>query len=153
MRAVAKLCDPGAHRNIVAVLQFGKFPGSYFYFLDMELCDLNLDAYIHRRWTENIRLKSPHLIEADELPESERLAQVGVIAKDIVTGVAFIHSHKEIHRDLKPQNGTYFFRKTLMHSPLFLQRRRLEDRRFRTNSARHRQSSLYNSLLQRNSKL
>lgn len=107
MRAVAKLCNPGAHRNIVAVLEFGKLPRSYFHFLDMELCDLSLEAYIQRKWTQDVKIKLSHLIEVDELPELARLSQVGNIMHDIVAGVAFIHSHKEIHRDLKPQNGRY----------------------------------------------
>lgn len=105
MRAVVKLCNPGAHRNIVAVLRYGKLPRSYFYFLDMELCDLNLEAYIQQKWTPNVRGKVPHLVVMDDLPEKDSLSQVADIMHDLVAGVAFIHSHKEIHRDLKPQNG------------------------------------------------
>ena len=63
MRAVTKLCNSEMHVNIVAVLNFGKIPRSYFYFLDMEFCDFNLDTYIQRKWTAEIREKAPQFVE------------------------------------------------------------------------------------------
>jgi serine/threonine protein kinase len=107
MRAVSKLCKPDTYINIVSVLNFGKIPRSYFYFLDMEFCEFNLDTYIQRKWTPEIKEKAPKLVGIDVLPECVRIAQAGKIMTDIAAGVSFIHSHKEIHRDLKPQNGIY----------------------------------------------
>src|SRR5438477_10453506 len=51
MRAVAKLCmAQHIHKNIISVFDYG--PLSHFlYFIDMELCDLNLDRWIYRTWT------------------------------------------------------------------------------------------------------
>ena len=70
----------------------------------MELCDLNLDRWIYRKWDENTVKKFPHLTV--ELPPRMRLGQVWDIMEDITRAVAFIHDDHEIHRDLKPSNGT-----------------------------------------------
>jgi hypothetical protein len=53
--AVTKLCTPGAHQNIVAVLQHGKLRNSPYYFFNMELCDFNLEAYTSRLWSPNFQ--------------------------------------------------------------------------------------------------
>jgi len=34
-----------------------------------------------------------------------RVKQIGGIMRDVANGTAFIHSLKEIHRDLKPRNS------------------------------------------------
>ena len=103
IRAVEKLCKSGTHKNIVAVLNHGKLP-PWFYFLDMELCDLNLESYINRRWTPALQKRIQYF--TSELPSSMRTAQLWHIMEDMTCGVAFIHQHKEVHRDLKPRNGT-----------------------------------------------
>src|SRR5271170_5930502 len=99
MRAVAKLCKVGAHSNIVPVLRLGRFPPSY-YFLDMELCDLNLETHIKREWTARVQTKMP-FFTADMSPRT-RMSQVWEIMECITSGVAFIHANEEVHRDLKP---------------------------------------------------
>ena len=45
-RAIAKLWKERPHRNIVSVVPHGKFVNSPSYFLDMELCDYNLEYFI-----------------------------------------------------------------------------------------------------------
>ena len=84
-RAVVKLCRD-SNKHLVAVYSLGKFTDSSQYFIDMELCDMNLEQYIQT---------SP--VEIDRIWE---------IMKDISDGVTFIHNHNEVHRDLKPRNGT-----------------------------------------------
>ena len=91
VRAVAKLCIPGAHRNVVAVLRHGKLVDSPSYYLDMELCDYNLENHMKGGWKYMSILK--------------KWAAVVKITSDLANGIAFIHDHKEIHRDLKPRNG------------------------------------------------
>lgn len=49
----------------------------------------------------------PHFISDVSL--SVKVLQIWNIMKHILNGVAFIHSHGEVHRDLKPQNSTYSF--------------------------------------------
>lgn len=83
-------------------MKHGKFPPSY-YFLDMELCDLSLETYIERKWTPAMVEKVPYFTA--ELPSRMRMAQTWDIMEDLTRGVAFIHQHKEVHRDLKPRNS------------------------------------------------
>jgi hypothetical protein len=48
VKAIKRLCGPGAHVNIVQVLDHGPLSNTPYYFIDMELCDFNLHDYIHR---------------------------------------------------------------------------------------------------------
>jgi hypothetical protein len=45
-RAVSSLCMNDVQENIVEVLRHGELPNSPFFFLDMEVCAMNLDHYI-----------------------------------------------------------------------------------------------------------
>jgi serine/threonine protein kinase len=76
---------------------------SSYYFLDMEFCDLNLESYITRTWSEEMWLKVPYF--TIEQPTRMRTAQIWDIMEDITRGVAYIHNLNEVHRDLKPCNG------------------------------------------------
>jgi len=49
----------------------------------------------------------PHFTNRGELGPVIRAAQIWNIMADISSGVAFIHSRGEIHRDLKPRNGIF----------------------------------------------
>jgi len=70
----------------------------------MELCDLNLATFIAREWSPSIQ-RDATPAGASVMP-NERMEQVRNIMKDILNGVEFIHSRNEVHRDLKPQNGS-----------------------------------------------
>jgi serine/threonine protein kinase len=105
LNAVRKLCEPGEHENVVSVLRIGRLPKTMYCFIDMERCDLNLETYILRKWTLTLRRNLPRFTAIDSSPSSEKITQIGQIMKDIVKGVVYIHSHKMIHRDLKPRNG------------------------------------------------
>jgi serine/threonine protein kinase len=61
----------------------------------MELCDLNLDTYLDKQH-----------VAVDTLLPITNVNQIWRIMQDITSGVTFIHSHKETHRDLKPRNST-----------------------------------------------
>jgi len=104
--AVQKLCEPGLHKNVVAVLGCGRLRlALLYYFIDMELCELNLGTYISRKWTRELEQSVPFLSEIHSSVTRE-ISQMGQVMTDIGRGVEFIHSHEMIHRDLKPQNGT-----------------------------------------------
>jgi serine/threonine protein kinase len=102
LRAIDKLREPG-HRNVVDVLKHGELLYMSLYFIDMELCDMNLETFIHG--------ESSGTIDADSLyspihPSSLlKVEQIRGIVTDITDGLAYIHGHGEVHRDLKPANG------------------------------------------------
>ena len=69
----------------------------------MELCDLDLQTWIDGKWTKAIERKLLHLASN---PSSEvAMGEIWDIMEDITNAIAFIHSEKEIHRDLKPRNS------------------------------------------------
>jgi serine/threonine protein kinase len=91
-------------KNIVNVLQFGFLENNPdYYYLDMELCDINLGAYISGELPSEIHAS----FTVDAGNASNRMIQVWRIMLDICNGVKFIHDHQEVHRDLKPNNGTH----------------------------------------------
>ena len=100
---VQKLCEPGVHKNVVAVLGCGRLP--LLYFIDMELCELNLGTYISRKWNRELE-QSVSLLSEIHSSATREISQMGYVMTDIGRGVEYIHSHEMIHRDLKPQNGT-----------------------------------------------
>ena len=105
LRAIDKLRKE-PHRNIVEVLRHGDLVYMSSYFIDMELCDLNLSTYIYQKWTPEVERQMPYFTFND-LPPKLKVAQLWGIMEDIASGVAFIHQKGEVHRDIKPANGTY----------------------------------------------
>ena len=66
---------------------------SSYYFFDMELCNLNLEEYIRGSAKKSI---------VEEAPKDSIFG----IIREIASGLEFIHCHSEVHRDLKPRNGS-----------------------------------------------
>jgi len=66
----------------------------------MELCDFDLKEYLLSRGQPD-QSRVPH----ECLPTEYGAVQVWDIMRQIAEGVAFIHSHRQVHRDLKPRNG------------------------------------------------
>ena len=111
IRAVEKLCSPNrAHENIVIVLRHGRLRNTPYHFFDMELCNFNLEHYIPLLWEpsalEKINLSS---IKEFTVDLSSRIKYIWAIMSQIASGIAFIHFQKEVHRDLKPRNGSQSF--------------------------------------------
>lgn len=86
--------------NIVQVLGRGELSPMPYYFIDMELCNFNLDTYF--RYLRNVRNGNN---DSKYSLEMENMKPPLEILKDITSGVFFIHEQEEVHRDLKPQNG------------------------------------------------
>lgn len=93
VRVIDKLCK-NKHENIVMVMRHG-WLNSSFYFFDMELCNMNLEEWI-RSTGKKRGLTGVGGYDVD----------VFNIMKQITSGIGFIHSHMEVHRDLKPRNGS-----------------------------------------------
>jgi serine/threonine protein kinase len=102
-QAIRKICGQGAHKNIIAVLKLGELRHTSYYFIDMELCDLNLAEYIHRPTPPNLSESIPYFIK--DAPPPMKARQIWNIMKQIVSGIKHMHSLDVVHRDLKPANG------------------------------------------------
>lgn len=101
--AILKLFDSDTHPNIVTILKIGDIPP--FLFIDMELCDLNLDDYIYCR-------KDPSTVATyfiKDQPPPMKSQQIWNVMLHIARGVEFLHGKQMIHRDLKPLNSTALF--------------------------------------------
>jgi serine/threonine protein kinase len=99
VRALDKLCT-SKHPNIVQILGHGKLKedGAFFY-IDMELCDITLERYMHGEQVEDL-VNWETIIRNDEV----RLHAYNIM-RDILRGLLYIHSLDEVHRDLNPRNG------------------------------------------------
>jgi serine/threonine protein kinase len=84
----------------VTVLKHGHLINSPYYFIDMELCQTNLETYIY--CTETPEFMEKLYCEDTKKPQNGVLWK---ILHDMAQGLEFIHQLKEIHRDLKPRNG------------------------------------------------
>lgn len=76
----------------------------------MELSQFTLDSYIHS--PESVEGLIPDndgfvALSAGRVNLSQRLENVWTITDQIACGLAFIHSFKLVHRDLKPRNILY----------------------------------------------
>lgn len=103
LQVIDKLYRPGV-RNIVAVFGHGEIQAGSLFYLDMELCELDLATFLQNKWTSTAWERGPR-IQLQSLGPSDEVTQVRQILTDIVTGIAYIHSQNQVHRDLKPQNG------------------------------------------------
>lgn len=145
LRALEKICTLN-NRNIVSVLSHGYLPQSIYYYIDMELCDLNLEEFIKKKWPTHVLGKSRYFTSA-----AYDSSIVWAIMEDLACGLAFIHSLREVHRDLKPRNGSSVditTKLTLISSLLFTPGR-LETSRFRCRFGGDIQRRLGDGILER----
>ena len=105
IRVITKLWSNGGHENIIQILRHGWLNKDQKYYLDMELCAMNLDGFIRGPYIAALgnRYFDPKGIGGDG-PECLNLWN---IMRDIAGGLQYIHGLREVHRDLKPQNGTF----------------------------------------------
>lgn len=103
IRALDKICTEGI-LNIVKVLRHDVFPELNYYYIDMELCDINLEDYLYKSWPTGLVAKGSRYF----VSPAYDISIVWEIVRDVACGLAFIHSREEVHRDLKPANGIYY---------------------------------------------
>jgi len=107
--AINKLKDHGTSENIVSILHHGWMAESVYYYIDMEVCGINLEEYIATpAATTYISSENPRLF-------GTKFGECGMwnawdIMEQISGGVEFIHSCEQVHRDLKPRNGRIFLK-------------------------------------------
>jgi serine/threonine protein kinase len=105
VRAIDIFRGHGISENIVSVIDHGWLSRSYYY-IDMELCEGNLEQYI---------MKDPELTYELSAAENPRLLYAGFegrgiwntwdIMEQVASGIEFVHGCGEAHRDLKPRNS------------------------------------------------
>jgi serine/threonine protein kinase len=96
----------------VEVLRHGEKEYMSLYYIDMELCDLNLENYIAGHSSSTVSIEWQALQSANiHIPANVKLAMILSIMNDITDGLVFMHSRKVIHRDLKPPNSNLLLKK------------------------------------------
>ena len=101
-RAVRKLCK-GRNPNLILVFDLGEFTYSSYSFIDMELCDLSFQGYIHPTSAVHMGPGLPPPLK--DLPDTAIADHIWDIMRQIASGLKFMHENGEAHRDLKPSNG------------------------------------------------
>ena len=104
IRVIEKLCKDDVHPNIIAILKHGWLNNDQYYFFDMELCVMNLANFI------DADLKPSQYLNPACPEDGLECLSLWRIMHDITSGLAHIHRHRELHRDIKPRNG--------LHTPL-----------------------------------
>jgi len=111
---LVSLCEEERHVNIVNVLKQGQLVPDSLFYIDMELCEFNLDDFISRTYPANRILNigslesSPKLVDLVDTESGPRdLNTIWTIMADIASGLAYIHRKNCIHRDLNPRNGLH----------------------------------------------
>ena len=104
LQALKKLHVGQRHKNLVEVLEYREQANGTGYVIDMEFCELTLYEYIYspERTPLVLQDSSPY---SKSNPTANGIGTICNIILQIADGLAFIHKHKEVHRNLKPSNG------------------------------------------------
>ena len=103
-RVVDKLQSATSCCNLITVLKHGWLTDIWCYFIDLELCQGNLEHYIKDSSALSyLSLKNPRLQDADF--GHHGIWNTWDIMEQIGAAVEFIHARGQVHRDLKPPNG------------------------------------------------
>ena len=105
-RAIGKLCR-GVHENIIEIYSYGELKNSTYHFIDMDLCTFDLKQYLDSKGSTHGhgQTRAGSGLESGGRGSWLNSEEIWSILHQITNGVEFIHSHREVHRDLKPRNG------------------------------------------------
>ena len=96
----AKCLGTKSHPNIIQAFEHGALD-QVNYFIDMELCDLNLREFLRG---EKVKPDDWFLHWPIE-DLGDRLFFIVALLQEIANGLHFIHAYDQVHRDLKPENS------------------------------------------------
>ena len=118
------LCNK-SHINIIQYIADGAIVSDSSYFIDMELCDINLREYIEG---------THDVTGVHGLPpwnkENPDIFLVTAIMQQLLSGLKFMHERDKVHRDLDPKNGKALcVARGLIFSVIFGDVRMVENRR------------------------
>lgn len=102
VRVIKKLCENGGHPNVITVLEHGWINTDDIYYFDMELCSMSLDDFINGSFAKDL---DKQYFDPLGLGDGPKCLTLWTIMRHITSGLEYIHSLHEVHRDLKPQNG------------------------------------------------
>jgi len=119
VKAISKICATDGNQNVICILKHGPLYSTDYYYIDMELCDINLADYINPAYDRTLLLPTEELWKA-KMPVvimhtskfRDHRENVYTIMGHIVSGLEFLHQHRLAHRDLKTKNGDQFFEST-----------------------------------------
>jgi serine/threonine protein kinase len=116
-RAIIELA--AGHKNVVAVLEHGWLDGPFrCYYFDMDLCDCDLEKYIYGDRSGLIDddwvCTGEWLVVPRDARVFMKIMNICAIMGCIAEGLNFIHSNKQVHRDLKPRNSNSHALRLLM---------------------------------------
>jgi serine/threonine protein kinase len=105
IKAFTKL---SGHAHIVRILEWRRW--QLMFFIDMELCDVNLHSYIQSQYGDErvANLLHEPVFVSPNCSSDVRLHNTCTILDHICRGVVHIHQEGYSHRDLKPANGKHF---------------------------------------------
>ena len=102
----------GGNPNVLTVFANGWLVPSLLYYFDMELCEINLDDYIHCQrsrcvdiYHDTVETSDTAIFVAKESPLERTLQNIWTIMSHITRGLEFIHCCHHVHGDLKPRNS------------------------------------------------
>src|SRR5271154_1812290 len=100
IRVLTKLCSNGGHQNIITILQHGWLNKGERYYFDMELCAMSLEDFISGSYRTAL---GDDYFQPIHIASGLETFNLWRIMSDITSGLEYIHSLREVHRDLKPQ--------------------------------------------------
>jgi len=111
---ISSIQEKGGDRHIIAILRHGWLTDPKRYFIDMELANFTLFDYLRYHDPSqsesaalNIVASSSPVLVIKDPPLTGKWENMWMIGVHISRGLEFLHSHKHVHRDLKPKNVLY----------------------------------------------
>lgn len=99
---IEKFREGGGHANVVAVLSHGWLIEDENYFIDMDLFAFSLRDFLEHDFKSTLGTQF--------FDPPSRVGDLACLCfwnltEQIAHGLEFIHEKREVHRDVKPENG------------------------------------------------